>query len=50
MVTKPTNTHKCIKVSPKHNMPPTCFSHTCTHSPQGGALQTMAISRYYKGL
>jgi len=49
MVMKPTNAHKCIKVSSKDNMPATCFSHTCGH-PQGGALQRMDILRYYKSL
>jgi len=49
MTMKTTNAHKFIKVSSKSNMPPTCFSNTCGH-PQGGALQRMDISRYYKSL
>jgi len=33
----------------KRSIPPTCFGHSCGHL-QGGALQTMDTSRYYKSL
>ena len=37
MILKPTKVLKCIKVSYKHNMPPTCLGHSCGH-PQGGGI------------
>lgn len=49
MVSKPTNTQKCIKVTYKHSMPPTCYGHSCGH-PKGEALQRIDMSRYYEGL
>jgi len=33
----------------KHIVAPTCFGQSCCH-PQGGALQRMDTSRYYKSL
>ena len=33
----------------KHSMPPTCYGHSCGH-PNGEALQSIDMSRYYEGL
>jgi hypothetical protein len=49
MIAKPRNARKCMKVYYKHIIPPTCFGHSCGH-PEGGALQRMDTSRYYKSL
>jgi hypothetical protein len=36
-----------MKVYYTHCIPPTCFGHSCVHL-QGGALQKIYISKYYR--
>ena len=49
LVTKPSNSHKCIKVSYiiPHSTPPACFGHSCSHA-RGDAFHRMDIPRYYR--
>jgi len=46
-IVKSTNARKCMKVYNKHNIPPTYLGLSCDY-PQGGELQRMDTSRYYK--
>jgi len=39
MISKPTNTHKCMRVYYTHRTPPKCFSQLCGY-PEGGTLQS----------
>jgi len=47
MISKTTNTHKCMRVYYKHRIPPTFFGHSCGH-PQGGALKWTDTSKYHR--
>jgi len=47
MISKPTNTHKCIKVYYAHHTPPTSSGHSCGHL-QGCALQRKDTWKYYR--
>jgi len=49
MIPKQTHAHKCMDVYYTRCVTPTCFDYTCGY-PQGGALQEIDISRYYRKL
>jgi hypothetical protein len=52
ITTKTTSAFKCIKIRilyGKHNIPTTCSGNSYGNS-QGGALQRMELSRYYRRL
>ena len=47
MITKPTNSHKCMEVHYTHRIPSTCLGHSCGHL-HGGALRRIPTSKYYR--